>query len=79
MRGILAAGTETAGTETSPQDPTQADNRSARAGGASVATPAHLHGPTGLLAHLHPPGHNPDDNPADNPGEAGDGISAVAR
>ena len=40
VRGILAAGTET--------------TPGADAGGASVATPAHLHGPDGLLAHLHP-------------------------
>ncbi len=42
VRGILAAGTENTGRAGDPAGP----------GGASVATPAHLHGPDGLLAHL---------------------------
>jgi len=53
VRRILAAGTETtAGTAT---------------GAASVATPAHLHGPDGLLAHL-----------AANTGGGGDKVEVVA-
>lgn len=43
VRGILAAGTETALRPTEGIDP----------GAASVGTPAHLHGADGLLAHLH--------------------------
>ncbi len=54
VRGILAAGTET-----EAGDPGQID-------AASVATPAHLHGPAGLLAHLQTGG-----------GPAADGETAV--
>ncbi len=43
VRGILAAGTETAPHPAEGIDP----------GAASVGTPAHLHGADGLLAHLH--------------------------
>jgi len=45
VRGILAAGTETTASTADPGSP-------GSPGAASVGTPAHLHGPDGLLAHL---------------------------
>ncbi len=56
VRGILAAHLETA-----PAEPD---------GSASVATPAHLHGPAGLLAHL-------DAGTGDDDGADADGDAAV--
>jgi hypothetical protein len=72
VRGILLAGTENT-TAAGEPDP---DGLNA-AGGPSVATPAHLHGPDGLLAHLQQPD---SDGGTDGGTDAGaDAQAAVGR
>ncbi len=59
VRGILAARTETANDDSS--------RNVAGTGAAAPGTPAHLHGPHGLLGHLpEPPGAQPSDPHADH-------------
>ena len=55
-----------------PSAPTR--SRPAPAGAASVATPAHLHGRAGLLAHLHP---TDDDGPGDEPAGTAEAVTAT--
>jgi len=56
VRGILAAGTEAPAEGTGPGG--------GRTGPAAPGTPAHLHGPDGLLGHLpEPPGEGQQDHP----------------
>jgi len=71
VRGILAAGTETATVGSGT-------GRASRTVTAATSAPAHLHGPDGLLGHLpEPPSTQPAD--ADDADDEDDDVTAVAR
>ncbi len=74
VRGILAAGTETATVGSGT-------GRASRTVTAATSAPAHLHGPDGLLGHLpEPPSTQPADaDDADDEDDEDDDVTAVAR